>query len=130
MAETMILKKGANGFELAVPDKPNWILLRQGGYSPVQSLVNAVAACGGYVYQEVLENSKIVGTIQEVHVSYERNLEKKAHPIKTITIHFLTVGITKEQQEKAQRCLRLVSPNCPVIQSLDPAIEVIKTVAF
>lgn len=46
--ETFTLNKVGPAFTLDTPEEP-WILLRGEGYSPVQSLVTAAAACAGYV---------------------------------------------------------------------------------
>ncbi|HRL51001.1 MAG TPA: OsmC family peroxiredoxin, partial [Enterococcus aquimarinus] len=51
--ETFTLNKVGPAFTLDTPEEP-WILLRGEGYSPVQSLVTAAAACAGYVYISVL----------------------------------------------------------------------------
>lgn len=127
--ESLTLFKGAKGFELQVAGKENWVLLRDGGYSPVQSIAAAAGACGGYVYQSILENSKIPYTFHKVEVSYLRHEEKKSHPIKQIELVFY-VTVAKEQQGRAERGIRLVSKHCPVIQSLDPAIEILEKVVF
>ncbi len=55
--ETLTIQQGSDKFEMTTPTG-NWVLAREKGYSPVQMLVSAVAACGGYVYASVLENSK------------------------------------------------------------------------
>lgn len=120
--------KGPEKFELpATPE--NWILAYEEGYSPVQMLASAVAGCGGYVYQSILENSKIPYTFEKIDVRYTRDETKKAAPLASIALEFF-VTIAPEYQERALKCVRLVSPNCPVIQSLDPAIDVSETVVF
>ncbi|KPG70157.1 OsmC family protein [Enterococcus sp. RIT-PI-f] len=129
--ETLTIHDGRNEndkFEMQTPTG-NWILAREQGYSPVQMLVSAVAACGGYVYRSVLENSKVEAQISKIEVSYDRDPEKKAEPVSAIQIKF-TAKVAEADQEKAIRCLKLISPNCPVIQSLDPTITVTETVAF
>lgn len=126
--ETLTIFQGEDKFELPTSTQP-WVLARDKGYSPVQMLVSAVAACGGYVYQSVLENSKISYEFKKVEASYTRDQEKKAEPIKTIELIFY-LAVEQSDQERASRCLKLVSPNCPVIQSLDPQITVTETVHF
>lgn len=130
MEQTLTLFHGADGFELPVAEKENWIMLREFGYSPVQSLVAAVGACGGYVYHDVLDNSKIAHELVEVRLSYTRDEEKRAHPIKTITIVFVAKGVAADLQGRAERALRLVSPNCPVIQTLSADVEIHESVKF
>ncbi|AHI41911.1 OsmC/Ohr family protein [Enterococcus faecalis DENG1] len=40
------------------------------------------------------------------------------------------MSVPEAFQERATRCLKLVSPNCPVIQSLAERITVEETVVF
>ena len=110
------------------PDGP-WKMAYNEGYSPVEMLVLSVAGCGGYVYTSILENSKIPFKLKKTIVQYTRDEAKKTQPLKSVTIHF-EMEIPVEFQERALRCLSLISANCPVMQSLDSTIEVIETVAF
>jgi uncharacterized OsmC-like protein len=126
--ETLTLVQGKEKLELP-QENGNWVLARNLGYSPVQMLVSATAACGGYVYESVLKNSHVPAEIEKIEVSYSRDASKKAEPISAIQIEFYA-RVSEEYQEKAIRCLKLVSPNCPVIQSLDPTIEVTEIVHF
>ncbi len=123
------LISGEHGFELPREGSENWVLRKEFGYSPVRSLVAAVGACGGYVYQEVLENSKIPAVFHKVELRYERNPDKKAEPLKRIEVTFF-VTVAEELKGRAERSVRLVSQHCPVIQSLDPTIEVVEKVEF
>ncbi|WP_297079375.1 OsmC family protein [uncultured Enterococcus sp.] len=120
--------KGTEKFELAAPDK-NWILAYEEGYSPVQMLASAAGACGGYVYSSILENSKIPFEFKKIELSYTRDETKKAEPLASITMVFHVI-VASKYQERAEKCLRLVSANCPVIQSLDPTIEIHESVVF
>lgn len=125
----LVLESQSGSFELPRPDK-NWTLKADQGYSPVQMVAAATTACGGYVYQEVLENSGITFEMQKAEVVYTRDeVENKAHPIKTIEITFY-LRVPAEFQKKATSCLRLIGRNCPVMQSLDPKIEVTEKAVF
>lgn len=126
--ETFTLNKVGKNFTLATKSEP-WVLIREEGYSPVQMLVTSVAACAGYVYASVLEKSNVPHEIEKVTASYTRNMEKKTNPIQSIEVLIYT-RVPVIQQEKAERCVKLISPNCPVIQSIDPNIEVIEKVIF
>ncbi|MGX7197557.1 OsmC family protein [Enterococcus olivae] len=126
--ERLTLVQGKNKIELPAA-QGNWVLAKEQGYSPVQMLVSAVAACGGYVYESVLENSKVPFSLKKIEVHYTRDDERRARPIQSIQICF-HAEIAETYQSKAIRCLKLVSPNCPVIQSIDPAIQVTETVEF
>ncbi|WP_261806056.1 OsmC family protein [Lapidilactobacillus luobeiensis] len=99
-----------------------WTFRRGIGYAPVQALVSAIAVCESYVYQEILTNSKIPFTFQKTTVSYERVTTGSVNPLKTVTVTFY-VQIPEAKQGLATRALRLVQANCPVTQSLDPAIK-------
>lgn len=128
MTEKLTLLQENNHW--ALPATPaNWQLIREKGYSPVQLLVSAVAACGGYVYQSVLENSHVPFELEKIEVSYTRDEKRQSEPVKSIQVDFFA-KIPEEFQAKAIRCLRLVAPNCPVMQSIDPAIQVEETVTF
>ena len=122
------LVQGQTGIELPLA-AGNWVMLREEGYSPVQSLVAAVGACGAYVYQSVLEKSRIPFTFERATADYSRDVEKATEPVKSISLTFY-VSVAPELQERAERALKLVSKNCPVIQSLNPAIEVVEHVVF
>ena len=92
-------------------------------------LVTAAAACGGYVYTSVLENSHVPAEIEKIEVSYTRDSTKKAEPISSIQINFYA-RISAEYQEKPFAVSNSFLRNCPVIQSLDPTITVAETVHF
>lgn len=126
--EELHLVQGEHGMELP-REEENWVLLRQHGYSPVQSLAAAAGACGAYVYQDILKNSKVPYVFHGVDISYSRNEEKQGQPLKELTIQF-QVTIEEEFRGRAERGLRLVSRYCPVIQSLDSAITITETVLF
>ncbi|MTD42050.1 OsmC family peroxiredoxin [Erwinia sp. CPCC 100877] len=124
----MELISGEKGFEL-VHQSGNWILKKDIGFSPVELLVASIGACGAYVYEQILTNSHIDFTIENVQISYERTEEKPAKPLSQVSILF-SVRVVEEAQGKAERALKLISKNCPVIQSLDPEIVVTETVNF
>jgi uncharacterized OsmC-like protein len=124
----MELISGEKGFEL-VHQSGNWILKKEIGFSPVELLVASIGACGAYVYEKILTNSHIDFTIENVQISYERTEEKPAKPLSQVSILF-TLQVAQEAQGKAERALKLISKNCPVMQSLDPEIVVTETVSF
>ncbi|MFK4567308.1 OsmC family protein [Enterococcus sp. UD-01] len=124
----MELISGEKGFELA-HQSGNWILKKEIGFSPVELLVASIGACGAYVYEKILTNSHIDFTIENVQISYERTEEKPAKPLSQVSILF-TLQVAQEAQGKAERALKLISKNCPVMQSLDPEIVVTETVSF
>lgn len=124
----MELIQGTKGMEL-VHEKGNWVLLREIGFSPVETLVATIGACGAYVYQSVLDNSKVPYTFHKVTLDYTRDTEKQAEPLKEVTIDFY-LEVPSELQEKAERALKLVNKNCPVIQSLSDTVVVHEIVHF
>ena len=103
MVERLTIIRGVEKFELQTKTA-HWVLAKEEGYSPVQMLVSAIGACGGYVYQSVLENSHIPFEFEKIEVTYSREVER--------------------------RCLKLGPPNCLVIQSLAERITVEETVVF
>lgn len=126
--EKMHLVSGKEGFEL-VHESGNWLMKKEIGFSPVEMLVASIGGCGAYVYEKILTNSKIDFTIESVDISYERAEDKPAKPLSQVTIIF-TIQVPEEAKGKAERALKLIGKNCPVMQSLDPAIEVIEKVQF
>lgn len=128
MSDKLTLIQGQNGFELEVLGKENWVMRREMGYSPVQSVIAAVGACGGYVYQHLLKNSNVSATFDRVEAEYTRH-EDSVGAISSITLTFF-VSVQESDKAKAQSCLKLVSRYCPVIQSLDKNIKIIETVEF
>ena len=122
------LVQGTKGMELPL-DTGNWVMLREEGYSPVQSLVAAVGACGAYVFQSILDSSRIVYTFKDVEINYERDEIIKSEPVKSIEINFY-LSVSEKDQGRAERGLKLIGKHCPVMQSLDPKIEVIEKVHF
>lgn len=126
--DSIKLVQGEKGMELPF-ESGNWVLLREEGYSPVQSMVGAVGACGAYVYQSVLESSRIAYTFDHVEITYERDEAIQSQPVKKIEISFF-LSVEKEKKGRAERGLKLIAKHCPVIQSLNPSIEVIEKAIF
>ncbi|MGX7245462.1 OsmC family protein [Enterococcus quebecensis] len=124
----MELISSKRGFEL-VHQSGNWLLKKDSGFSPVEMLVASIGACGSYVYETILTNSKISFTIKKVEISYERDENRPTKPLRKVTISFF-INVSKEAQGKAERAIHLISKNCPVIQSLDPSIDVVEEVFF
>ncbi|MEG0254631.1 MAG: OsmC family protein [Vagococcus sp.] len=122
------LVQGEKGMELPV-ETGNWIILREGGYSPVQSMVGAVGACGAYVYQSILDSSRIDYTFSKVEINYERDSTIKSEPVKSIEINFY-LSVDEKNQGRAERSLKLIGKHCPVMQSLDPKISVVEKATF
>ncbi|QTU82630.1 OsmC family protein [Carnobacteriaceae bacterium zg-C25] len=128
MSEKIVLQQGIKGFELSVQDAPNWVMLREVGYSPVQSMVASIGACGGYVYQELLRNSNVPFTFHRVELAYERH-DDNVGALSKVTVTFV-VSVEESVQAKASAIVKLVSRYCPVIQSLNPAIQLEEYVEF
>lgn len=126
MANHLQIVKSDLGMEL-VSDRGNWIMKQDIGFSPVQSLVAAVGACGCYVYDRILTNSKVEHELLGVDINYETNQESKVHTVTKINLTF-KLKVNADQQDLAVRTLTMVNKNCPVMQSLDPKIQIIETV--
>ena len=126
--DTIKLIQGEKGMELPL-ETGNWVMLREEGYSPVQSMVAAVGSCGAYVYQSVLESSRIDFKFDHVEITYERDEEIQSQPVKKIEITFY-LTVEEEKQGRAERGLKLIGKHCPVIQSLNPNMELIEKAVF
>ncbi|MEI5993556.1 OsmC family protein [Candidatus Enterococcus mansonii] len=124
----MKLIPSEKGFEL-VHQNGNWVLKKEIGFSPVEMLVASIGACGAYVYEKILTNSHIAFAIETVEIAYERAEEKQAKPLRQVLITFF-IRVGENEQGKAERALKLIGKNCPVMQSLDPEISVIEQVIF
>ena len=127
-SETIELIQGKKGIELPV-ETGNWVLLKEEGYSPIQTLVASVGSCGAYVYQSILNKSHIPYKFEKTIVTYTRDSERQSHPVNSIAIHF-ELSVPLEFQERANRSLKLIKKNCPVIQSLDTEINIVETATF
>lgn len=125
----LTLTKGNKGFELQRDGNENWVMLASDGFSPMQSVAAAIGSCGGYVFQEVLVNSKIEAMIPSIKVSYERQEDHYAKPFKSIMINFF-VKTTKENENKVLSAIKLVHKYCPVMLSMHPDIKIIESVTF
>ena len=126
--ETLTIHQGSDKLEMTTPTG-NWVLVSTGKRLFASPNAGECGRCLRWLYASVLENSKITAEIEKIEVSYDRDDNKKAQPVSAIHIQFYA-KIAEADHDKATRCLKLVSPNCPVIQSLDPAIEVTETVTF
>jgi len=107
----------------------NWLFKKDLGFSPVENLVNSVAACCVYVYENILKNSKVDFEVQKVLVEYTRSEKKPTKPINEITVTFYML-VPHEQQGKAERAAKLISKNCPVIQTLDKDVVINEVIKF
>lgn len=122
------LVQGKTGIEMPL-ESGNWILLKEEGYSPVEMLVGAIGACGVYVYQSILTKSKIPYRFGKSSVAYKRDESRKSSPLQAVKIEF-EITVPTEFQARAERALKLIHGNCPVMQSIDPNIVVTEQVHF
>lgn len=112
----------------AVNENGNWEMNKETGFSPLNTMVLAVAGCSAGVYRNILNNSKIDHTFHDVTIDYERS-EESAKPVTSITINmYLTVD--EENQGRAERATKMIHKYCPVVQSIDPSILVTENVVF
>ncbi len=122
------LLQGEQGLEL-FHKEGNWVLKRNIGYSPVQLLVTSIGACGAYVYESILTKSNIDHRLDTVDISYKVDEDDKAKPLTEVAITF-NLWVPEDKKAQVERSLRLVNEYCPVIQSLNPNIGIIKEVNF
>lgn len=119
---------GEHGVELQHPEG-NWQLKKGYGFSPVEMTAAAVTACGMYVFEEILTNSKVTFRFDKVETNYERSETKPAKPISKVIIDFY-LEVPAEQQEKTLRISKMINKHCPVMQTLDPEVVIEERVHF
>ncbi|MEY8371469.1 OsmC family protein [Aerococcaceae bacterium 50-4] len=106
----------------------NWPLNKETGFSPLNTFVLSVAGCSAGVYRNILNNSKIDHTFHDVAIDYDRS-EEGAKPVTAITIT-MYVTVDEEHQGRAERATKMIHKYCPVVQSIDPNIQVTERVIF
>lgn len=117
-----------HGIEL-VHENGNWILKKEYGFSPVQTLVASVAACGGYVFEGILTRSSIPHRLDTVQVSYEVNETKTVKSVSKISIEYY-LEAEDDYKDRIERIVKLVHKGCPVMQSLNSDIVVTETIIY
>ncbi|MBC1520273.1 OsmC family protein [Listeria aquatica] len=124
----MHLEKQEDTIEL-FHEAGNWKLKKESGFSPIQMTVAAAAACSGYVYAKILKKKRIPYENMEIEVDYTQNLDVPVHVIQSIHIRF-QLAVAKEHREQAEKGLKLVKKGCPVVQSLNPEVQITEQVKF
>ena len=124
----MELVFGNNGVELVHQDG-NWDLKAGFGFSPVETLVASVGACGMYVFQGILNGSKVDHEFVNTKVSFKVDEESRVRPVKEIKIDYF-MKVEKANRTKAERIMELVPKSCPVMQSLKSDITVIENIHY
>lgn len=127
MVERLTIIRGVEKFELQTKTA-RWVLAKEEGYSPVQMLVSAIGACGDTCINPFWKIRTFPLSLKNRSHVFKRSRETST-TIKTGD-DSLYVTVPEAFQERATRCLKLVSPNCPVIQSLAERITVEETVVF
>ncbi|MFX3619492.1 MAG: OsmC family protein [Sporolactobacillus sp.] len=111
-----------------VHENGNWLLSRTAGFSPVQMVAAAAAACSTYVLEELIGRDQIPCRLVRVLFDY---LEDPAypHPVSQINVLFYLQTDEKLHGEIRKAFLE-IPQNCPVIQSLHPRIQVNESIIF
>ncbi|CCF13507.1 osmC-like family protein [Brevibacillus laterosporus GI-9] len=99
---------------------------RQQGFKPIDLLVSAIAGCSQIVFTRILEKKRISYNSLTLHVDTVQS-ENAPNPLTKISLIYTITG-SDLVQEKLDKALRLVPPNCTIIQSLHPNIEVVEQV--
>lgn len=107
----------------------NWVLKKEIGFSPVQMTAASAAACSAYVYEKILKKQRIPFELIGVDIDYERNEETEPRPISKIVVR-ISVKVAEKNQERAKKDAALIAANCPVVQSLNPNIDIVEQVEF
>ena len=124
----MELVFGNNGIEL-IHDKGNWELNGGTGFSPVETLVASVGSCGLYVFQGLLNGSKIDHEFVNAKVEFTVDDSKRVTPVEEIVIDYY-MKAKDADKDRIERIVDLVSKNCPVMQSLGDHVEVIENIHY
>lgn len=116
----MHLEQHDRRFELVNEGRERWQFVSGGvpAYSPLEGIVGACGACGGYVFQDILLHSKVKAEVREIEVTYETKPSPAVHALTALTLHFYVQAETPVDYEKAERYVKFVHRYCPVIQSL------------
>ncbi|MDR1606084.1 MAG: OsmC family protein [Streptococcaceae bacterium] len=129
MSSEKLIVTAENDQLLLVREGVRWVLKKETGYCPMQMVAAAAAACCGYVLSAILKRSMIPFVLDRVEAVYDRDEEKPARPISAIALTFY-VKVEASDQDRVTQALKSVAPTCPVIQSLDPAIELTEAIVF
>ncbi len=119
---------GKNGVEL-IKEGGNWELKAGFGFSPVESLVASVGACGMYVFSGILNGSQVEHEILKTTLAYEVDESSRVKPITKIIIDY-HMTVEDELKDKVERFVKLVAKSCPVMQSINPSIEVVENIIY
>ena len=119
---------GQNGIEM-IHEKGNWELKAGFGFSPVETLVASVGACGMYVFNGILNGSKIEHEFVNTKVSFEVDESTRVRPVKEITIDYF-MKVDEANRSRAERIMELVPKSCPVMQSLGDHVRVIENIHY
>ncbi len=125
---TLHLNMTTLGPEAVNDQGDNWPLNKETGFSPLNTFVLSVAGCSAGVYRNILDNSKIDYTFHDVAIDFERS-DEGAKPVTAITIT-MYVSVAEENQGRAERATKMIHKYCPVVQSIDPNIQVTENVVF
>ena len=87
--------------------------------------VAAVGSCGLYVFQGILNGSKVPHEFVNAEVTHKVDETIKVNPVKEITIDYY-IKVEEDYRERAERIMELVPKSCPVMQSISPNVTVIE----
>ncbi|MBG9988676.1 OsmC family protein [Aerococcaceae bacterium DSM 111176] len=131
MAKELYLNVDEGRLSLPVQDG-EWVIDGKTTYSALEMLLTASAACGAAVFRDMLANSKIEAELKRVDIEFTRadEEENQARPIKTLQLIFNVDAADETAERRSKGLTRFVSRYCPVIQSLDPSIDLEEVVKF
>lgn len=121
----LTLKRPEKGFVLHEEGREKWNLLRDaGGYSPMEAVEAAAAACGSYVLSEILKRSRVDARVVEAEVRAERFInDDDVFAFAALDITF-KIRAEEKDRPRIEKLLPKVKKYCPVIRSLNPSIEI------
>lgn len=96
------------------------------GFRPFQLLVSSVAVCSGGVLRNILQKMRMPASAISIDAKEIKRNPDEANKVEKIHLHFTIEG-QNLSTSKMDRAFELTHKNCSIVQSVSPAIEVIKT---
>lgn len=115
---------------LPVAKGEDWILDNEQTYSPLQLMVQAVAACGASVFKNMVKNSNVEASLIAVDIEYTRDETTDVRPINSLNLIYKVDAKAEKAQRMSKTIASRIGQYCPVMQSLDQTIAIEESVEF
>jgi uncharacterized OsmC-like protein len=111
-----------------VHEQGNWCLKEGAGFSPVQLVAAATAACSTYVFENLLNMREVTYAMKKVVLDYQLG-SYYPNPLARIDVQFVMQAEGRDREE-VEHVFYQIAENCPVLQSLHPRIKVNESIRF